>query len=104
MEDLAREIYQGVTSKDWFLVAGAALSLVVMGARHLLAKKWPKADSDIYGVAIVAALAGFGGLANAWLADERVASSLTLLGAVKVWAAAVFAFVTTKKLVPAKAK
>lgn len=102
-DDLARDIYRGVTKKDWFLVAGGILSLVVLGVRMLLAKKWPKMESEIWGVALVAVLAGCGGLANAWLADERLASTTTLLGAVKVWAAAVFAYVTTKKLLGAKA-
>jgi hypothetical protein len=104
MEDLFRSIYDGVTAKDWFLVAGAALSLVVMGARWALAKWWPSLkESDIKGVAITAVLAGLGALANAWLADKRVASTETLLGAVKVWAAAVFAYVTAKKVIAAKA-
>lgn len=98
MEDLLKTVYSGVTSKDWFLVAGAALSLVVIGVRYLLAKKWPSlGESDLKGVLITAALAGFGALANAWLADERVASSVTAMGAVKVWAAAVFAYCTAKK-------
>lgn len=101
-DDLARSVYRGITSKDWFLVAGAALSLLVMGVRWLLAKKWPKVESEVYGVALVAVLAGLGGLSNAWLADERLASSVTLLGALKVWAAAVFAYVTTRKLIKAK--
>jgi hypothetical protein len=100
--DLAQDLYRGVTSKDWFLVAGAALSLVVLGVRWLLAKKWPKVEGEYYGIALVAALAGLGALGNAWLADERLASSVTLLGAVKVWAAAVFSYVTTKKLLAAK--
>ncbi len=98
MEDLFKTIYQGVTAHDWFLVAGAALSLVVIGARWALAKWWPSLkESDIKGVLITAALAGLGALANAWLADKRIASTETLLGAVKVWAAAVFAYVTLKK-------
>lgn len=101
-DDLARSVYRGITSKDWFLVAGAALSLLVMGVRWLLAKKWPKVESEVYGIALVAVLAGLGGLSNAWLADERLASSVTLLGALKVWAAAVFAYVTTRKLIKAK--
>lgn len=100
---LAQDIYQGVTGKDWFLVAGAVLSLTVLGARKLLAKRWPRVNEKLYGVALVAALAGIGALGNAWIADERLASSTTLLGAVKVWAAAVFAYVTSKKLLEAKA-
>ncbi len=97
-DDLARDVYRGIANKDWFLVAGAALCLVVIGARWLLAKKWPKVESELYGVALVAFLAGCGALGNAWLADERLASTMTLLGAVKVWAAAVFTYVTSKKL------
>jgi hypothetical protein len=101
-ESLFQDIYAGVTSKDYFLIAGACLALVTMGARYLLAKKWPSVESDIKGVVLVAVLAGLGALSNAWLADERVASTLTLMGAVKVWAAAVFAYVTSKKLLDAK--
>lgn len=101
MEDLARELYRGITSKDWFLVAGAALSLAAICVRWLLVKKWPKFESSGWGVVIVAVLAGIGALSNAWLADERVASTETLIGALKVWAAAVFAYVTTKRTVDA---
>jgi hypothetical protein len=97
-EDLAKEVFHGITSKDWFLVAGACLSLVAIGVRYLLVKKWPKFESQYWGVAIVAALAGFGALSNAWLADERVLTTTTLMGALKVWAAAVFAYVTSKRL------
>lgn len=101
--DLAQDIYRGVTSKDWFLVAGAVLSLVVLGVRWLLAKRWPTVESKLYGVALVAVLAGIGALGNAWIADERLASTTTLLGALKVWAAAVFAYVTAKQVLAAKA-
>lgn len=96
--DLARDVYRGVTTKDYFLVAGALLALVTLGVRWLLAKRWPTVEKKIYGVALVAVLAGLGGLSNAWLADERIASTTTLLGALKVWASAVFAYVTTRKV------
>lgn len=103
--ELAKDVYDGIARHDWFLVAGGALCLLVIGVRYLLAKKWPKfADGGIYGVAVVAALAGLGALGNAWIADERLASTTTLLGALKVWAAAVFAYVTAKQLLGAKAK
>ena len=100
--DLAQDVYRGITTKDWFLVAGGILSLVTFGVRWLLAKKWPSVEGKLYGVAIVAALAGLGALGNAWIADERLASTTTLMGAIKVWAAAVFAYVTAKKLFGAK--
>lgn len=97
MEDLFRSIYQGVTAGDWFLVAGAALSLVVMGANWALDKWWPSAnDTDIKRIAITALLSGLGALATVWLADETPDAE-TALGAVKVWAAAVFAYVTLRK-------
>jgi hypothetical protein len=104
MDDLFQTIYRGVTAKDWFLVAGAALMLATMGARWALAKYWPSLkESDVKAIAITAALSGLGALATAWLADERVATTTTLLGALKVWAAAAWMFVTSKKLLAAKA-
>jgi len=103
IQPLARAIFEGVTKKDYFLIAGAVLSLAVIGARWLLAKKWPKVTGTAYGIAIVAVMAGLGALGNAWLADERVASTTTLMGALKVWAAAVFAYVTSKRIMEVKA-
>lgn len=97
---LFQDIYDGVARRDYFLIAGAVLSLVVIGVRWALARYWPSLkQTDVKAIAITAALAGFGALANAWLADERVASTVTLVGAVKVWAAAAFYFVTSKKLI-----
>ena len=98
-QETARTIYSAITAKDWFLLAGAVLSVVTLGARWLLAKKWPAVEKEIYGVALVAVLAGLGGLANAWLADQRIASHETLMGALKVWAAAVFSYVTARKAI-----
>ena len=104
MEDLFQTIYQGVVAKDWFLVAGAALSLVVLGANWALDKWWPKAnDTDLKRVALTAVLSGIGALATVWLANESPDAE-TLKGALKVWAAAVFAYVTSKKLLGAKAQ
>lgn len=104
MEDLFRTIYTGVTTKNWFLVAGAALSLVVLAAHWALDKWAPKwSDADWKRIAITAALSGFGAVATALLASKDVATTVTLMGAVKVWAAAVWAYVTARKLLPAKA-
>lgn len=104
-DDLFAEAYRGIASGDWWLVAGAGLSLVVMGVRALLARRWPNFDTDIGGVVLTAALAGFGALGHAWLAvgPEKVATATTLIGAVKVWAGAVFAYVTGKKLLASAA-
>ena len=98
IEDLIKEAIRGYTDKDWFLVAGAALSLLVMGARWLLAKKWPSmGESDIKGVIVTALLAGMTALASTWLSN-RSADSETLMGALRVWAGAVLVYVTTKKM------
>lgn len=100
--DLIGEAYRGITAGDWFLVAGAALSLVVLGVRWLLARRWPAIESDLWGIALVAGIAGIAAVAHAWLAGADVGER-TLLGALRVWAAAVFAYVTARKLIaPAK--
>lgn len=100
--DLISEAYRGVTGGDWFLAAGALLSLVVLAVRWLLAKRWPNFATDTGGVVLTAALAGCGALGHAWLADAELATATTLVGAVKVWAAAVFTYVTTRKLLVAR--
>jgi hypothetical protein len=97
-ESLLKSAYKAITTKNWFLLAGVALAFVTIGVRWLLKKKWPSFEKDRWGVALVAALAGIGGLSHAWLADAPVVSELTLIGAVKVFAAAVMAYVTSKKL------
>lgn len=91
--------FKGIAEGNYFLVAGPVLALVVWAARWALGCYWPAlATSDRWGVAIAAALAGVGALAHAWIADEALADSTTLLGAVKVFAAAVAAYVTARKL------
>lgn len=98
--DLFAEAYRGITTGDWFLLAGAVLSLLVLGAWGVIKRRVPDLGSDRWGVAITAALAGFGALGHAWLADAPL-DAQTWLGALKVWAAAVFAYVTTRKLLTA---
>lgn len=98
IEDLVKEAIRGYTDKDYFLIAGAVLSLMVMGVRWLLAKKWPSmGENDIKGVLITAGLAGVTALAATWLSN-RSADSETLMGALRVWAGAVLVYVTTKKM------
>lgn len=99
--DLAIQVYHGIASGDWFLAAGAALCLVTLAVRSVLKKQWPALEGDLWGVALVAALAGLGALGNAWIADADIGAR-TLVGAVKVWGAAVFAYVTAKKILEAR--
>src|SRR5690606_1982959 len=95
--ELFQNIYNAIASKDWFLVAGLALMLVVQGANWALAKWWPSAnDTDVKKIAITAALSGLGALATAWAAD-RTPDVETLKGAIKVWAVAAWAYVVLRK-------
>lgn len=96
--DLAKRIYQGVTTKNWFLALGAALALLTHGVRWLLLKKWPTWSKDRWGWALAGGMAGFTALSLAWMADASASSADTLLGALKLFASSVFAYVTTKKL------
>jgi len=98
LETLTGDLYRGIASKDWFLAIGAALSLLILGARWLLKKKWPSFEKDRWGVALAAAMAGLTAMAAAWLADTPVDGATTLMGALKIFAAAVAAYVTGKKL------
>jgi hypothetical protein len=97
-ESLLKAAYKAITEKDWFLLAGVALAAVGMLANWLLSKKWSVFKNDKVRWVTVGVLAGLGGIMNAWLADEPAASSQTLLGALKVFAVAVFAYVSAKKL------
>lgn len=91
--------FRGIAEGNWFLVAGPILAVVVRFGRPALGHFWPTlATSDRWGVAITAAFAGAGAIAHAWIADEPVADSMTLLGAVKVFVMAVATYVTTRKL------
>lgn len=94
----AKDLYRGITTKNWFLIAGAALSLLIFGARWLLARKWKSWEKDRWGWFLAAAMSGLTAIATAWSADAPIASEQTLIGAVKLFAAAVFAYVTSKKL------
>jgi hypothetical protein len=88
-----------VQNKDWFMLAGAILAIVIHVARYLLTKKWPRWDESHYGVLLAAALAGVTALAVAWLTPgAEVASSHTLIGALKLFAAATLAYVVPKKV------
>lgn len=97
-ETLAKDFYQAVTTKNWFLLAGVGLAAVISGARWLLSKRWPKWQESHYGVFLAAAIAGVTTLSLAWLADEPMLSSHTALGALKLLAAAVMAYVFPKKV------
>lgn len=97
-ESLAKDFYRGITTKNYFLAIGAALSFVILGVRYLLARKWKSFEQDRWGVALAAGMAGLTALAAAWVADAPIMTSHTWLGALKLFAAATTAYVTTKKL------
>jgi hypothetical protein len=92
-------IAKAVHAKDWFLLAGAALALGIHLARHALKKKWPRWGESHYAVFLAAGMAGLAALAIAWLTPgAEVASSHTLVGALKLLAGATLAYVVPKKL------
>lgn len=99
---LAQTLWSAIQSKDWFLAVGAALALLIHGVRWLLKKKWPSFEKDRWGWFLAAGLAGVVALSTAWLAGKDAASSHTLIGALKILAAAIATYVTTKKLAPAE--
>lgn len=100
---LAQTLWKAIQSKDWFLAVGAALALLIHGVRWLLKKKWEKFEEDRWGWFLAAGLSGAVALATAWLAGKDAASSHTLIGALKILAAAIATYVTTKKLGPTPA-
>lgn len=95
---IAKDVAKAIRDKDWFLLAGAVLSALILLTRSLLAKKWPHWDESHYGVFLTAGFAGLAALAVAWVSDTPVASSHTLLGALKLMGAAVLTYVAPKKL------
>lgn len=98
LETLTGDLYRGIASKDWFLAIGAALSILILGAKWLLTKKWPTFEKDRWGIALAGAMAGLTALAAAWLADTPVDGATTIVGALKIFAAAVATYVTGKKI------
>ena len=97
-EDLAKDLYKAITTKDWFMLAGVGLAGIILGARALLKKKWPTWEKSHYGVVLAAGISGLTAVTLALLASEPVAGSHTLLGALKLFAAATLAYVVPKKL------
>jgi hypothetical protein len=96
-QTLFREVYDAFAHKDWWLLGALGLVGVGFVVNTGLTKKWAFFRRDRVRMAVVAALAAGGALVNAWLAnvtpDEATAS-----GAVKMFVAAVFAYMLKKKL------
>lgn len=98
---LLAELYDAIANGDWFPAAGAATLLLLLGAHKLLLPRFPSLSSKTWGVAILAALAGIGALANAWLAEAPV-DATTLFGALKVFATAVVGYFVGGKVLTAR--
>lgn len=100
--DLAKDVAKAIQDKDWFMLAGAILAAIIYAARFGLAKKWPTWEQSHYGVLLAAAISGITALALALIAGTDVASTHTLVGALKLMAAATLAYIVpTKGLPPA---
>jgi hypothetical protein len=98
-ESLAQSFFKAITGKDWFMLAGVAIAGLTSLSLWLLAKKWPTWEQSHYKVFMAAGFSGLTALSLAWLADEPAIGSHTLMGAVKLFAAATFAYVVPKKIV-----
>ncbi len=85
--------------KDWFMLAGALGAVVIAAVKWLLSKKWPQFEEDHWGVMLAAGLSGLGALVASWYTGTDIASSHTLIGAVKLFAFAVAAYVSQKKII-----
>ncbi len=98
VEEMFTVIYRAVTKKNWFMVAGAGLALLCWGLIYALGRKWPIFEKRGVRWATVGLMAGILGLSNAWLA-QITPDTQTLMGALRVFVAAVFAYVTAKKVI-----
>ena len=96
--DALKQVATAYHQKDWFMLAGALLALVIYAVRWVLAKKWPRWGESHYAVFLSAALAGVASLAIAWSTNADPASSHTLIGALKILAYATVTYVVPKKL------
>ena len=101
---LAQTFSSGIQDKNWFLAIGAGVAMLVHLSKWLLKKKWPEFETkDRWGVALAAVIAGLVGLSAAWLAGEGGAfTGASWLGALKLFAAAVFSYVVPKKIAAAQ--
>lgn len=96
--ELAQSLWHAIQSKDWFLAVGAAMALVVHLLRWLLKKKWPAFEKDRWGWCLAAGVSGVVAVSAAWLAGKDAATTHTIVGALKIFAAATTTYVSTKKL------
>jgi hypothetical protein len=78
---LAAQLYQAVTSGNWFLLAAFALVAAVFGARKFLTPRVPFFASDSGGVLLTFLGALGGGLATALAAGENMSWVLALASA-----------------------
>lgn len=102
-ESLMKAAYKAITTKNWFLLAGVGLALIALGVNTALAKKWSVFKNGKVKWVTVGVLAGIGGLVHAWIADVPIPTEQTFMGALKVFVAAVFAYVSAKQIAePAK--
>jgi len=79
------------------MAAGVVLSALTALVWAWAKKKWPDDTKDHHAIAIGIVLAGITAVAAAWSAGQPIASSETLLGALKIFAGAAMAYAIGKK-------
>lgn len=97
--DLAQDLFKAITAKDYWMIGGVMVAFVTIGVRWLLKKKWPTWDKSHYGVLLAALLAGLTAVSLAWLAGKSASSADSLMGALKLFAAATVAYVVPKSII-----
>lgn len=98
---LAKALYDAIHSKDWFMAVGVATALLIHLLRYLLKKKWSVFGNDKVAWVLAGAVSGLVALSAAWMAGKDGIAAHTLVGALKIFATAIAAYVSAKKLAPA---
>lgn len=101
MEEIINNTYSAIIQKNYWMIAGVALSLLTLALRSKIGFIGKIFKGDRGGVALVALLAIFGGLAHALLAGEKPGVE-ALAATVKAFMTAVTAYVVSKRVAAPK--
>lgn len=101
MEEIIENTYNAILQKNYWMIAGVALSLVTLALRSKIGFIGKIFKGDRGGVALVALLAILGGLAHALLAGQKPGTE-AIAATVKAFMTAVTAYVVSKRLTAPK--
>ena len=101
MDEIINNTYNAILQKNYWMVAGVALSLLTLALRSKIGFIGKIFKGDRGGIALVVLLAIFGGLAHALMAGEKPGVE-SLAATVKAFMTAVTAYVVSKRLTAPK--